>query len=110
MVKNPDLRLLGPMSFLLLTLGMTSSLQANLRKSQISGNQNTEQGSSGATTQQAFLRVLVASRLPGGLVWIMKCRGEEPIFRQERIALQLRDALDSVVKKDSRYKWQIDKG
>src|SRR6266403_3177377 len=70
--------------------------------------QRDQQTSSGipTTTQGRFLLVLVSARLPGGSVWVRRCDTEEALFHQDSRVLPLRDALDSIVRMDPRYRWQ----
>jgi hypothetical protein len=81
-----------------------------ISSSGVINSQTGEPGSSGITSQHAFLRASTAARVPGGLVWMMKCSGEEPLLHEDRIILPISDALESLVKRDPRYKWQIDTG
>lgn len=108
MEKRVLVAIAAMLSVLLLASGQAGTLQGANSKSVSS--QNIQQASSRTTTKQAFLRTLVASRAPGGFIWMMKCDGEETFLQGEPDILPLENALDSLTRMDPRYKWQTETG
>src|SRR5258708_3159873 len=71
-----------------------------------SSHPGTEQNSVIVTTQEAFLMALSAAHAPGGLVKVRKCGKEVPLVLVDPVLTPLRDAMDSITKRDPRYRWQ----
>jgi hypothetical protein len=76
----------------------------------ISNGPSGQQVNRRVTTQELFVRALSAARVPGGFVWMMKCRGEEPRFPDDGVIPALDEALGLITRLDARYKSRVENG
>lgn len=107
MIKHLFLGTFVPLVLLALIITGWDARQVN---NGIGNYQSNQQPSRRVTTQELFDRALGAAHYPGGFVWMMKCSGEDARFPDNGLILPLNEALESLTKRDPRYKWQIENG
>jgi hypothetical protein len=62
------------------------------------------------TTHSSFLESLVNARAPGGIVTILNCDNKHPARPTSLSSGTLRETMDTIVKTNPEYRWQIDEG
>src|SRR5712692_6906734 len=70
----------------------------------------TSVSSKNVTTRDAFVGILVAARVPGGIVQATSCTIQEPQLQSSSLRLPLPQALDLIVRADPQYRWMADRG
>src|SRR5712692_5328140 len=64
----------------------------------------------GLSTRDAFVAALITASVPGGVVWKQSCSGAEPKIQSSKQLASFSKTLDSIVEKDTQYRWVSDKG